>query len=303
MNREYFSFGEDVDLSKVDWSRISYYQKLSEDFIREFQDKVQWSSISLRQKLSEDFIREFQDKVLWGDISNSQKLSEDFIREFKDRMSWHWHRISYYQKLSEDFIREFKDEVAWQSISLCQKLSEDFIREFKNEVDWGYISHSQKLSEDFIREFKDKINWEWISIYQKLSEDFIREFQDKITLNPSSWLYVKDDVKKKAIVDCGLYEFLDDDTVIAYKGIRSDDYSKYNFQYHYTVGNDYESHCDCNNNLENSFGLSAWTLEKAKDYCNEKIVKVSIKISDIGALVHDCHKIRCFKFHVLEIVE
>jgi hypothetical protein len=96
---------------------------------------------------------------------------------------------------------------------------------------------------------------------------------------------------------------MDGDFIIAYKGILSDDYSAFNFQYKYEVGNIYESHCNCNNEEENSFGLSAWTLEKAKEYCNQKIIKVKIHISDIGALVHDCHKIRCFKFEVLEVVK
>ena len=31
--------------------------------------KSQWKEISMSQKLSEDFIREFQDKVYWYDIS------------------------------------------------------------------------------------------------------------------------------------------------------------------------------------------------------------------------------------------
>ena len=55
---------------------------LSEDFIREFQDKVDWDCISKYQNLSEDFIREFQDKVDWQEISrlaikikNYQKIS------------------------------------------------------------------------------------------------------------------------------------------------------------------------------------------------------------------------------------
>jgi hypothetical protein len=99
-----------------------------------------------------------------------------------------------------------------------------------------------------------------------------------------------------------LYE-LDGEYVVAYKGIKSDNYSAFNFQYKYEVGESYESHCDCNNDEENSFGLSAWTLDEAKEYCNQKIIKVKIHISDIGALVHDCHKIRCFKLQVLEEIE
>ena len=91
------------------WGQISGYQKLPEDFIREFQDKINWNIISEYQTLSEDFIREFQDKVNWDIISVSQNLSEDFIREFKDKVNWRW--ISAYQILSEDFIREFKNKV------------------------------------------------------------------------------------------------------------------------------------------------------------------------------------------------
>ena len=47
----------------MDWENISFYQTLSEDFIREFKDKVDWQSISMYQILSEDFIKEFQDKL------------------------------------------------------------------------------------------------------------------------------------------------------------------------------------------------------------------------------------------------
>ncbi|KAF8766573.1 hypothetical protein HNY73_019622 [Argiope bruennichi] len=153
-------------------------QKLSEDFIREFQDKFNWKLISEYQKLSEDFIREFQYKVNWKLISEYQKLSEDFIREFRNKVDWG--NISYHQKLSEDFIREFQHKVDWEGISYHQKLSEDFIREFRDKVDWGNISWKQELSEDFIRIFQDKVDWEGISWEQELSEDFIREFQHKV---------------------------------------------------------------------------------------------------------------------------
>ena len=67
------------------WNDIEFYQdnKLSDDFIREFQDKVDWNFISKYQKLSENFIREFQDKVDWYYIAMNQKLSKKFIREFQ----------------------------------------------------------------------------------------------------------------------------------------------------------------------------------------------------------------------------
>ena len=52
-------------ITEEQWEVISNSQKLSEDFIREFQDKVDWGAISIYPNLSEDFIREFQNKVRW----------------------------------------------------------------------------------------------------------------------------------------------------------------------------------------------------------------------------------------------
>ncbi len=71
MKKEY---GEIISKHNGDWVFTSKYYKLSEDFIREFQDKVDWESILIYQRLSEDFIREFQDKVYWSLISVNQTL-------------------------------------------------------------------------------------------------------------------------------------------------------------------------------------------------------------------------------------
>ena len=238
------------------------------------------------------------DYVYWGHVSMHKYLSEDFIREFKGKVDWTY--ISAYQHLSEDFIREFKDRVDWENISVHQHLSEDFIREFKDRVDWNFISIYQHLSEDFIREFKDRVDWACISGQQHLSEDFIREFNDKMSTESinDSWHYKDMKFKKKAVMDTGLYECYDD-YFIAYKGIRSDRWSKFNFQYKYEKGGVYESWCDSSSD-ENSFGLSAWTEEKARDYCDELVVRVKIRYEDVGRVVHEGGKIRCFKFEVLD---
>ena len=258
----------------------------------------QWVDISMLQKLSEDFICEFQDNVRWYWISTRQKLSEDFIREFQYKVNWDW--ISTRQKLSEDFIREFQDKVSWRLISKDQNLSESFIREFQYKVSWGLISIFQKLSENFIREFKDKVDWYWISKYQKLSNEFIEEFKDKLYLNKikDSWHYKTTEEKKQAVIATGLYE-CHEDYFIAYKGIRSDRYSKFNFQYKYEKGGIYESWCDCTNN-ENSFGLSVWDEKNAREYSDELVVKVKVNYEDVGRVVHNGGKIRCFKIEILD---
>ena len=308
-------------VDKVDWEYILEHQKLSEGFIREFADKVNWHNISIYQKLSEEFIREFSDKVDWDYILEHQKLSEEFIREFSDKVNWY--NISTYQKLSEEFIREFADKVDWYNISTYQKLSEAFVREFANKVNWNNISRYQKLSEEFIREFADKVNWKYISKCQKLSEEFIREFADKVdwdyiskyqklskklikeynlTIPKNNWLYKTKEEKLSYLKEnCkDIYKIVDDKYIIAYKSTKVDGHSTYSFQYQYKANEVYESHCDCNIDNENSFGLSAWTKEKALEYYSSgKLFKVHINIEDIGAIVHDNKKIRCSKLTVI----
>ena len=257
-----------------------------------------WARLSLCESLTEDFIQEFKDKVDWTCISRYPHLSEDFIRKFADRVDWYY--ISAYQYLSENFIREFADRVAWGWIVKYQQLSEDFIREFKDKVNWYYISAYQHLSEDFIREFKDKVSWGWVSRYQHLSKEFIEEFKDKIYMNliADSWHYKSVEEKKKAVIDTGLYE-CHDDYFIAYKGIRRDRYSKFSFQYQYLKGHTYETWCDCSAD-EDSFGFSAWTKTGARDYCKELVVRVKVRYEDVGRVVHNGGKIRCFKIEILD---
>ena len=282
-------------LDDVNWLNVSRNIQLSENFIREFKDKVYWIEISYYQNLSENFIREFQYSVTWSYISERQKLSEEFIREFKNRVDWD--NISKYQKLSENFIKKFQNRVNWINISAYQKLSENFIREFKDKVYWIIISINQKLSENFIREFKDKIYWYYIIRFQKLSPEFINEFD--LNIDKDNWLYKSTEFKKQQIIDCGLYE-CHEDYFIAYKAIRGDRYSHFNLQYQYLPNQTYECHCDCTND-EDSFGLSAWTYEGAKTFNDSGlIVKVKVRYEDVGRLVHDSNKIRCFKIEILE---
>ena len=73
----------------VDWECISNNYALSENFMREFQDKINWNIISAYyHKLSENFIIEFQDKVYRRVILEYQDLSENFKKEFKHKIKW-----------------------------------------------------------------------------------------------------------------------------------------------------------------------------------------------------------------------
>lgn len=194
---------------EINWKAISYFYKLSEDFIEEFQDKVDWWGISryqtlsesfmekylklnklffkqlaCYQNLSEEFMKKYLNRFYKSDLIKYQNLSEDFIRyllldsPFLD----YWSDIYEYQNLSENFIRNHIDKVNWLKISKYQKLSESFIEEFQNNLIWGFVSESQILSESFIEKWKDKLDWNCISKYQPINKLFIEKWKDK--LNP-----------------------------------------------------------------------------------------------------------------------
>ena len=229
-------------------------------------------------------------------MENTLKRANEILgRNYQD-----WMAVSRHRGLSEDFIREFADKVDWYIVSRYQYLSEDFIREFKDRVDWACISVYQHLSEDFIREFVAEVYWDLISKYQQLSKDFIAEFKDKLSEEfiADSWHYKSVEEKKKAVMDTGLYE-CHEDYFIAYKGIRADRYSKFNFLYQYLKGHTYETWCDCSEE-ENSYGFSAWTQYDAMEYCDELVVRVKVRYEDVGRVVHDGGKIRCFKMEILD---
>ena len=191
------------------------------------------------------------------------------------------------------------DNVNWTNISEYQKLTESFIEKYKYIINWYFISKNQKLTESFIEKYKDNVNWTNISRYQKLTESFIEKYNLKISEN--NWLYNDQDERLEIIKSSNLY-VIEGDYIIAYKGIRKDRYSKYNFQYKYDIGETYECHANFNIDHENSFGLSVWTLDEAKEYCNELIIKVKIHKSNIASIVHNGHKLRCDKFTVMEDV-
>ena len=143
--------------------RIMNNQKLSQKKIRRLANNkdiyLDWKSISKNQRLSSDFIIEFEDKLDWNYISKHQKLSEDLIRMFKNKVNWYC--VSRYQNLSEEFIIEFSNRVDWEWITRSQNLSEKFILNNYRKVVWYWIinDNTKKYSKEFIEKFKKKVGW------------------------------------------------------------------------------------------------------------------------------------------------
>lgn len=282
---------------QVDWANISHFQKLSEGFIDEYADRVDWWWISVRQKLSEDTIRRYEDRVDWVSISKYQRLSENFIHEHAGQVEWSW--ISAYQKLSENFICKYADQVKWREISAYQKLSEKFIRRYADRVYWPHISRYQSLSEAFIEEFKGQVDWWRISKHQYLSVAFIQKYKDRLCmiLVQDNWAYKTPEELEYAVRDTSLYE-CHKGYFIAYKGIRKDRYSDYNFQYQYLPGETYETFADCSDKAD-SCGFSVWTRGGAEKYWWELVVPCRIEYKDVARIIYEDGRIRCRKMTIL----
>ena len=239
-----------------------------------------------------------------SEIIYDYPLTEEFIDKYYDKNGWEV--ISEVQKLSEEFIERHSDKVFWSSIPIYQKLSEEFLERNIEKMHGNYVFAYQKLSERFIEKYNMNQCWDIISQYQYLSDEFIEKYKDKldIVLIEDNWIYKTTEEKKQAVIDTCLYECYDD-YFIAYKAIRPDRYSLYNFQYKYEKGGIYESWCDCSHNKD-SFGLNVGTEEFANEYgdlnsdLGYTVVRCKVRYEDVGRVVHGGSKIRCFKIEILD---
>ena len=168
---------------------------------------------------------------------------------------------------------------------------------------WKIILEYQTLSEAFIEnnlnEFKYESSYiKLIAYYQEYSISFARKHNLPRSYVTYKKRYCHNKIK---IIKSGKYE-CNNDYFIAYKAVRTDRYSLYNFQYQYLPGETYESRCDCTNE-EDSFGLNVGTYKFAESYLGCKkgiIVKCKINFNDVGRVVHDGEKIRCFKITIID---
>lgn len=280
------------------WDAVSIWQDLTDSFIHDFARKVNWMAVCEYQRLTEDFIEAHKQFVDWEQVSRYQPLSESMIGKFKNKVDWEW--ISSQQKLSEGFIQGHSRYVDWENISRYQRLTEGFIQEHAGDVDWYWISRNQRLSESLINEYAGKVDWMGISACQKLSAGFIRKYEEKLDMDAirDNWAYKAPEELEYAVRDTSLYE-CHKGYFIAYKGIRKDRYSDYNFQYQYLPGETYENFADCSDKAD-SCGFSVWTRGSAEEYCRELVIPCRIEYKDVArVIVGNGGKVRCRKLTIL----
>jgi hypothetical protein len=104
----------EYEIKRNEWAEICIYKKLTENFIREFQNEVVWSSISKNQLISENFIREFENNVYWIYISKYQRMSDDFMSEFEHKINWRFTLA--FQKVNFNIIKKMMLKINYTEI-------------------------------------------------------------------------------------------------------------------------------------------------------------------------------------------
>lgn len=241
------------------------------------------------------------------DIILNQKIPENLFIKYDKVFRCYIRELLISQTLSEEYIEDnlalIKSHILILELVRYQKLSESFIKKhetyFSSTIIMGMLISYQLLSKEYITYLINKYN-------PKVCDDF--DFIDiniETDLDPY-WQYKSADERLEIIKKSGLYE-IEGDYVLAYKSIRKNGYSKFNFQYKYEVGLYYTSKADYNTLNNASYGFSSWTLKhvltKYYNWHENKIIKIKIHKSEIAALVHNDTKIRSTALYAIKEIK
>lgn len=79
----------------VSWFNISYYQKLTEDFIEKYNDKVVWDIIIRRQLLSYDFMEKHLYKYSLYNINAGTNIDKIIKLQNKYKYKYYIDKLQY----------------------------------------------------------------------------------------------------------------------------------------------------------------------------------------------------------------
>ena len=145
--------------------------------MHEFKDRLNWEKISLYQKLSETFMISMKEYLDWTPIFKYVHLSKKLLLECKNYIDWDvFCNIGDKLLKDEDFIRELKDYIIWENI-LNNAYSDYFLEEHKEYINLEDISDfSKKVGYDFIEKYKNNLDWYHLLRTKLFTEDKIKEY-------------------------------------------------------------------------------------------------------------------------------
>lgn len=126
----------------------------------------------------------------------------------------------------------------------------------------------------------------------------------KFSVDQSTVFLTSEQIREK-ISATGLYDTSNTNYFIAYKGVmknRQSSFARKSTYYNYQDGLDYRAFANCDPFEQNSYGLSVWTEEAARNYESGTVLKVLVPYYSVAAIVHKNNKIRVRNLHVMHAV-
>jgi hypothetical protein len=156
--------------SYINWDKLSYKERLSEDFIRRyfkyFAKNNALETLGKTQKLSPNFIREFPVDEFIKSV-NSVDFPKEFVEEilakYPDKFSWFREssKLANNGLLTFDWIKKHKNKpLSWREIVQKIELSDqvaNFLFDITNE--WGWMQNNPTYKTNVSEEWKTEHDW------------------------------------------------------------------------------------------------------------------------------------------------
>lgn len=146
-------------LSTHQWSKVSFYTRLSLDLIRKYKDNVEWISVSHIQDMNDSFVDEMSNYIDFTWLSRNWNYAPSYYILYKYiNKPWDWDFLSANNNISDTTILTLKDKFNWRIISYTRTISYELAYEAKEYIDWP-IFYENNL----------QVNNEQLFFYQDLS--------------------------------------------------------------------------------------------------------------------------------------
>jgi hypothetical protein len=139
------------------------------DFIK-LESYINWDKLSYKERLSEDFIRRyfkyFKKNNALETIGETQKLSPNFIREFPvNEFIKSVNSVDFPKEFVEEILAKYPNKFSWynesSALASAGLLTFDWIKKHrKKKLDWRTVAENIELS-DQIANFLFNYTYEW----------------------------------------------------------------------------------------------------------------------------------------------
>jgi hypothetical protein len=166
--------------------KIEMIDNVSEELARRYISKLNWSRIIFNEKISEafftDYYEEFKRRNLIATLCMSRTLPESFFQKHKSDLTSHSCKVylSTNSNISENFFRRNPELIDLRSIWLNKNISEKFIREHIHTPNWKAISNNPNLSLEFLEEYIKHLYWPDICYNKHIPEPFFQIYLKKL---------------------------------------------------------------------------------------------------------------------------